>query len=438
MVYDVLALDDCARIVQDFHMGRIKKSSTIEVVEGVFLKQHRNGKWHYYFKVDGIQFRQSTKTKDRTEATQIALKDYQDAKDKKRSGKVVEKISFKKLVQKYLQNLKGQSAAKVEYHTGTIKRHLSPFFEKYDDISKINKGTINDYAAHRKNKSGQVAKNRTLNRESGVLNQLFKFGSDYGWCEKDLRFQYQSEKDSGRRVHFTGDEFITLVETSGKRIKELKALEGQGRGLLTNQLWARLLLHDIIIFIASCGVRVDELGTIRWKDIDWENEKVKLNFAGKTKSNRSFLVINDGVKALRRIKERRLEYLGDEALNDEERIKSLPNGKFIKSLKGGLRNLLEECGFKYKDDGSDKHTLTSLRHSYATIMLTRKKGERATIRGLAKQMGTSERMIEKHYGHDTAEDYRSELTVEKNESPEKKKSFGKGQSLEEYELLDEE
>jgi len=394
-------------------MGRIKNKDTIEILDGVFLKRHMNGKWHYYFKVDGKQFRNSTKTKDREEATRITLDAYQDAKDKKRSGKTVEKISFKKLSKKYLESLKGSSPAKVESHTGTIKRHLMPFFEKFDDISKINKGTINDYVTHRKNKKNEqteeTASPRTLNRESGVLNQIFRFGSDYGWCEKDLKFQYQSEKGTGRRVHFTREQAKTLIEVSRKRITELKNIEGQKGGLLTNQLRARMLLHDIMIFILCCGVRVDELGTIRWKDVNWEKSTIKLERAGKVKSNRQFFVRPEGIKALKRIQQRRLQYLNGKPLNQEERIKSDTNGRYVGSLKGGFRNLLDACGFKYREDGSDKHTLTSLRHSYATFSLTATKGKRASMRALEKQMGTSARMIESHYGHDNPEDYKDEL-----------------------------
>jgi hypothetical protein len=54
--------------------------------------------------------------------------------------------------------------------------------------------------------------------------------------------------------------------------------------------------------------------------------------------------------------------------------------------------------------------LTSLRHTYATFRLTTKIGKRATMRALAQQMGTSDRMIQKHYGHDQIEDYRDELS----------------------------
>jgi hypothetical protein len=37
-------------------------------------------------------------------------------------------------------------------------------------------------------------------------------------------------------------------------------------------------------------------------------------------------------------------------------------------------------------------------------------GKRATMRALSQQMGTSEKMIQRHYGHDQIEDYRDELS----------------------------
>ena len=70
--------------------------------------------------------------------------------------------------------------------------------------------------------------------------------------------------------------------------------------------------------------------------------------------------------------------------------------------------MLEAAGFTYTDIAK-KHALTSLRHTYATSRLTTKSGKRASVRALAKQLGTSERMIERHYGHDVVEDYREEL-----------------------------
>jgi hypothetical protein len=114
--------------------------------------------------------------------------------------------------------------------------------------------------------------------------------------------------------------------------------------------------------------------------------------------------------ALRRIQERRTAFLDRlyQKLKPDEKVFSLPDGKAIASQKKAFEALLKACGFAY-DGPEDRHTLTSLRHSYATFRLTSKRGKRASMRALAKQMGTSERMIHRHYGHDVIEDYREEL-----------------------------
>ncbi len=415
-----------------------KKEKMILVGDGVYIgKKGTSNNYSYYFKIDGRKFRKTTKTSDMNRAAAIALDAHRDALEKKRTGKVVEKVSFKKLCKRYIASLEGETSTIITYHTEQIHRHLMPFFEKYDDISKINKGTINDYMLDRKTKknekTGKIASPRTLNRESGVLNQLFKFGSDYGWCETGLKFSYQSEKQSGRRPHFTLKQIETLVITSRKRIEKLQNRQGRYRGLTTHQMWSRLLLHDIILIILATGIRVDELSTIRWRDIDWKNSTIKLNKAGKKYSSRTLLVAAFGIRALKNIQDRRLEYLDGEALDQEERIQCLADGRFTKSMKKNFNALLEECNFSYKEDGSDKHTLTSLRHSYATDALIRKDGK-ITARMLAKQMGTSEKMIEAHYGHDVVEDYRDELLGEEDEIK-KRKILGTYVSLEDIDEL---
>jgi len=90
----------------------------------------------------------------------------------------------------------------------------------------------------------------------------------------------------------------------------------------------------------------------------------------------------------------------------------LADGTVVVSLKKGFNELLSACGFTYESI-IEKHALTSLRHTYATFRLTTRSGNRASVRAsvraLAKQMGTSEKMIERHYGHDVVEDYRKEL-----------------------------
>ena len=383
----------------------------ILVGEDVYIgKKGSSDKYSYYFRVAGVKFRKSTKTHDRNKAAQVALEAYHDALDKKKSGKVVEKTSFKKLAQKYLESIKAQG--KYSYHSDQVKRYLMKFFGKYDDLSKINQGTLNDYMIWRREQSAAV--NQTLNRENVVINQMLRFGADYGWNSRDLKIKHQSQKETyRRRAHFTFKEYAILRRTSRKRVEAFgkSKHDAKRKALQINNYWQVFLLHDIMILIANSGMRVDETSSVKWKNVNWEERSIQLESAGKMRSSRKVFVRRSGMDALKRIRDRRLAYIeahGRDALKDDERIQTLPTSKFVKSMKKNFDVLLKECGFKYKT-AKDKHTLTSLRHSYATFGLTRKHTDKVTSRMLAKQMGTSEKMIEKHYGHDSSSDYKDEL-----------------------------
>jgi integrase len=65
-----------------------------------------------------------------------------------------------------------------------------------------------------------------------------------------------------------------------------------------------------------------------------------------------------------------------------------------RSFESVFRNLMNSSGLR-KDVAGKFRSLYSLRHTYATFALT----EGIDIHTLAKQMGTSVGMIEKHYSH---------------------------------------
>ena len=165
------------------------------------------------------------------------------------------------------------------------------------------------------------------------------------------------------------------------------------------------------MILANTGMRVDESKTIIWRNVDFNNGTILLEYAGKTRSSRRIVMRDSAIKALQRIKERRLAFLSrsDGILDPNEKVIALPDGKAVGSFKKGFDQLLRASEFKYESK-EDRHVLTSLRHTYATFRLTTKIGKRATMRALAQQMGTSDRMIQKHYGHDQIEDYRDELS----------------------------
>lgn len=392
-------------------MKRARSDKTIEVVEGVYLKRKRSGCWHYYFKIGGKQFRKTTDTSDDKNAAKIALNAYQSTLSRQDAGMAVECISFKTLVKKYTESI--QDLPKHKFHSETLHRHYMGFFKRYDDISKINLGALNDYLLYRKEKSGFKILNQSLNKEIAAFNQMMTLAAEYGWVSKDLKIKRQSEAHSrNRRPSFTIKEYRRLLQTSRRRTESvsIKLAKGQSKSLTIFRYWQRALLHDIIILLANTGMRVDEVKTITWRDIDWINKTIKLNAAGKTKSYRVVIVRTMGLQALRRVRDRRLCHLNDDLslLDEKEPIQSLPNGTFVASFKKGFRELLKESGFEYTNK-HQRHSLTSLRHTYATMKLTAPREKRASMRALSKQMGTSQKMIEQHYGHDVIEDYREEL-----------------------------
>ena len=385
-------------------MGRRAKKSTIEVHDGVYLKAV-NDVWQCYFRLGGRQFRRSTKTKTLSQAKSIALGWYHDAHNKRERGEEIDRVSFARLKKSYLDQIHGQG--KTAYHKETIDRHLLPFFVKFDDISKIRTADVQDYLKYRRAKGDNPPLPQTLNRENSVLRQLMRHAVDRGWTTHAPQIKNHSERQTyRRRRHFTSNEYKKLWQTAKKRAKEF-----EGIPLKTRQRWQRQLLHDYIMILGNTGMRVDESKTIIWRNVDLENKTILLEYAGKTKSSRRIVARDSAISALRRIRQRRLEFLGRSGgtLDPNEKIIALPDGKPVSSFKKGFEQLLQACGFTYESN-RDSHVLTSLRHTYATFRLTTRMGKRATMRALSQQMGTSEKMIQRHYGHDQIEDYRDELS----------------------------
>lgn len=67
-------------------------------------------------------------------------------------------------------------------------------------------------------------------------------------------------------------------------------------------------------------------------------------------------------------------------------------------MNGTFRRLMRDSELEKGEDGQNR-TLYSLRHTYATLELIEK---RTDIHALAKQMGNSAAMLERHYSKMTA------------------------------------
>lgn len=391
-------------------MGRKAKDDTVVVTEGLLLKRtSASPLWQCYFRAHQQTFRKSTGTADLEKAKLQAFEWFFEVKKQAADGVVLKRIGFDTLCANYMKTVIG--AAKQQYHRETIDRHFKPFFGDIADIKQITDGKVADYIVHRRAKSKQEPTPQTLNRENTVLRQMFSYAFAQRWLNRQISVPHLSEaKSRRRRSHFTAQEYRKLCNYAKTRIYD--AIEDRRIRHTENN---RRLLFDVIRLLANSGLRVDEMNDMTWKNIDWERGDINLNKAGKLKSSRKLILKHAAIDALMNIKWRRENWLTNngkpQAIDLSERVIALDDGTAVKSMKTAFDSLLEACKFQYVDI-TEKHSLTSLRHTYATSMLTKKGANRITTEALAKQMGTSPRMIQAHYGHDTVEDYRDELRGE--------------------------
>ena len=79
-----------------------------------------------------------------------------------------------------------------------------------------------------------------------------------------------------------------------------------------------------------------------------------------------------------------------------EDVFKLRSGETTANLSQTFNNLMRDSGLDADREVKQRRSLYSLRHTYAHLALLK---ERMDVYTLAKQMGTSVKMIEQHYGH---------------------------------------
>ena len=117
---------------------------------------------------------------------------------------------------------------------------------------------------------------------------------------------------------------------------------------------------------------------------------------------------------LQRIHELRTKERGGEKPPMAEPIFAHKDGTPIHSFKKGFNALIHEAGVEFDPHGQ-RRVIYSLRHTYATFRLQ----EGVNHYVLARNMGTSVKMLENFYGHTSNRAMASELT--KTRSKERKK-----------------
>jgi integrase len=390
-------------------MSRAASKKSIRISPNLQLKPQPNSRFlQAHAAIDGKLYRKSMSTDDVKVARIKAWQWYHSLVTAPVDDDRRLVADWTELAAAYDQSL--PAGAKRSYHIPTMKRHFTPFFGSVLDIRHIKPSMIAEYLLYRRKKNPTEPTPQTINRENTILRQMLALAEVKGWIERVPKIPFLAEAQTRRRRrHFTAEEYHTLRSVALQRIRTTKRDERTfGMDLLTR----RKLLYDVIQLLANSGLRVDEMKTVTWRCVDFAAGDITLERAGKMKSSRHMILRQPAIRALLRLAARRNRWQRErqqpEVLPPEEPVIAMPDGTAVKQVDTGFDALLKACGFHYTSV-LNKHALTSLRHTYATLALTRKRDLRPSVRVLALQMGTSERIITAHYGHEEINDFRREL-----------------------------
>jgi site-specific recombinase XerD len=347
--------------------------------------------------VNNEYIKKSCKTKHLNEAEKFALDKYLEIRYRSEHNLPIESKKFQNVAHIAIRNLQnqldsGDGKEVYSHYIGCLRRYFIPFF-KNKNIDLIGYKEMKEFDEFRRKKMGRVPSASTIKTHTSALNYVFDIAIQHQWI---LKSQIPHPKNQGRkasrRPHFTREEYRKLVRNMTEWSKT-------GHRKTTRDI--RVLLRDYVLILAHTGMRCGrESLNLKWNQIEFfkhnGDEYLKFYVDGKT-GKRELIAHNNIRTYLERIKDR-FEDMKDlslkECTNSNEYVFRTPDGRIPGNLLRSFEQLLVYCDLLH-DKYGDRRTLYSIRHTYATKQLS--KG--VNIHLLAKQMGTSVKMIEEHYSH---------------------------------------
>jgi len=371
--------------------------------EVVLYKRGDSTRWQARYKLKDLKWhRTATKHVNLKYAAEVACEAYDRARFLFAENIPVSSKRFDVAADLAVEEMRRQLAAGVgksvynDYITA-ITKYLIPFFGKYN-INTIGYEELQAFGAWREKEMGKKPVASTVTTHISAMNRVYDVAIERGWIAQQ---QVPKIKNTGAkgvaREAFSKSEYASLTSYMVKWSEK-------GHTEKTKQM--RQLLRDYVLILANTGMRHGtEAMNLKWKDIAFikkgEERYLQLTVSGK-RGRRSLIARHQTELYLERIYKRQ-SHLAKYATLDKllakkinEPVFKLANGEVTKNLAGTFRILMKESGLDKDRDVKQKRSLYSLRHTYAHEVLMK---ERMDVYTLAKQMGTSVKMIEQHYGH---------------------------------------
>ena len=371
----------------------------------VLYKRERSNNYQARIKIGkgkGSWKRIATGFSDLEQASDFACDKYDEQRFRVKSGLAPDSRTFKRVAEIAKKELREELDAgygKIVYsdYIQAIDKYMIPFF-KAKHIDSLNYITLQEFDNHRKELLGKYPAKSTVNTHNAALRRVFAVAVKNNWMSD---FQVPAIINTGRkeqaqrRAYFTREEYRILC-------RHLRKFANTGRKQQTRDI--RTLLRDYVLIVANTGMRPGtETVNLRWNDISEfqaADGKKYLRMIVSGKTGEREIIARHGVRRfLRRIASgfEELENLENGDLYEvDEFVFRLRDGSGLNrsTLNNSFKQCLQQCGLLYNTKGKIR-TLYSLRHTYATFQLL----NNISIHILARQMGTSVGMIEKHYSH---------------------------------------
>ena len=359
--------------------------------------------WQYKFKREsGSWYRASTRKSVLDQAKRVAMDLHDEARYRERLGLAPAHKSFKDIALATVEDMQRDLAAGtgkkiyVDY-CSVIERYFIPYFgDKY--LQNLKHKDIADFEAWRNHRMARTPKSSTLMTFASAFSRVHQTAISRGWISDRVPIPTMSRRGAKGEVRpaFSVEEIAQLRQfmTSWQKL-----------GNLDYDRIMRPLLCAYVEFLLLTGMRhgTESMG-IEWRHCEWYSSEgqryIRVWVDGKTGGR--WLIAKHEAEAVLITLHSLQPDIADKPIEqvmgrDTKYLFRRPDGQRPRTFNGMFSKLMRESGLRWNHTNQSR-TLYSLRHSYATMELLAE----TDIHTLARQMGTSVRMLEAHYSKLTA------------------------------------
>jgi len=375
---------------------------TVRVVKNVVLDKRKNSpNWYARLTLPERNKPEvkSTKTDDLELARERALAMYYDAKSRITNGLPVSTRKFKHVAQYSIERMQdaldaGGGKQAYKDYISALREWLIPYFGK-TDITSIDMTALKSFDEWRSAKHGKRFSKSGISNHNTALNTVFEYAVLHKWMNENMRPDLlNTGAPSESRGSFTDAEYKAIYKALRTWHEETNNEKAE---------YTREVLRNYVLVLANTGIRTgtEALG-LRWRHVDWyvkgKTRYLRIFVDGKTRGRS--LICRDPVEKYLLRQSQLNPNLAYQSLDDliaaksDEFVFTTRTGDLATNTNLGrsFTTLLDSLGLKIGTDDKDR-TLYSLRHFYATRELQRG----VSVHALAKHLGTSTAMIDKHY-----------------------------------------